>query len=68
MRSGLPRTGRHFESWRGDGDRPESVNELTADDIFGVSFLGMRVTGEAAFGLLSTHRDKINKTSERNSA
>lgn len=60
-RSGLPRTGSRFDSWRGGGDRPESVNVLTEDDIVAVSFLGMRVTGEAAFGLLDTHRENITE-------
>lgn len=58
-RHGLPRTGSRFDSWRGGGDRPETVNLLTEDDIVAVSFLGMRVTGEAALGLLDTQRENI---------
>lgn len=60
-RTGLPRTGSHFDSWGGGGDRPEVVHTLTEEDIVAVSFLGMRVTGEAAFGLLHTHREDITR-------
>ena len=59
--TGLPRTGSHFETWAGGGDRPDAADTLTADDIVAVSFLGMRIKGEAAYGLLETHKKPIRK-------
>jgi len=59
--TGFPRTGSRFESWRGGGSRVGSANVLTEEDILAVSFLGVRVKGAAAFGLLHTHEKEITR-------
>lgn len=59
--TGFPRTGSRFESWRGGGARVGSANVLTEEDILAVSFLGVRVRGTAAFGLLHTHQETITR-------
>ncbi|MDQ6739300.1 MAG: DUF6308 family protein, partial [Actinomycetota bacterium] len=59
--TGQTRTGSHFEAWGGGGDRTAVANTLTDQDIVAVSFLGMRIKGEAAYGLLETHKERITK-------
>ena len=59
--TGGTRTGSHFEALGGGGDRVEVANTLTAEDIVAVSFLGMRIKGVAAYGLLETHRERITE-------
>ncbi|MDF9751567.1 DUF6308 family protein [Arthrobacter sp. ES3-54] len=53
-------TGSVFNSWAGGGDGPGVVNCVTADDLIAVSFLALDVPGEAAFGILKTHRALIS--------
>lgn len=45
-------TGRRFESLAGGGDRPETANRVTADDIVAVGMLGVTVPAEAAIQIL----------------
>lgn len=58
---GLPAyTGSYFNSWAGGGDSGENRDTITADDLIAVSFLSVRISGEAAIGFLDTHKDKIS--------
>lgn len=58
---GLPAyTGSYFNSWAGGGDSGENRDTITADDLIAVSFLSVRIPGEAAIGFLDTHKDKIS--------
>lgn len=53
-------TGSYFNSWAGGGDSGENWDTLTANDLIAVSFLSVRIPGEAAIGFLDTHKDKIS--------
>lgn len=55
-----PRTGTRFYSWAGGGDRKESANRITADDLVAVSFLSVDIKARAAIGLLEKHADEIS--------
>lgn len=58
---GLPAyTGSYFNSWSGGGDSGENRDAITADDLIAVSFLSVKIPGEAAIGFLDTHKDKIS--------
>ncbi|MDQ0733104.1 DUF6308 family protein [Arthrobacter sp. B1I2] len=59
---GLPAyTGSYFNSWAGGGNSATSANVITADDLIAVSFLAVDISGEAAIGILDTHREKISR-------
>ncbi len=45
-------TGRSFERLAGGGDRRDTADRFTADDIVAVSLLGLRISGRAALQLL----------------
>ncbi len=53
-------TGSYFNSWAGGGDSGENRDSITADDLVAVSFLAVDIPGEAALGILDTHRVKIS--------
>jgi hypothetical protein len=58
---GLPAyTGSYFNSWAGGGDSGENRNTITADDLIAFSFLSVKIPGEASYGFLHTHKDKIS--------
>lgn len=58
---GLPAyTGSYFNSWASGGDAEKNRNTITADDLIAISFLSVKIPGEAAFGFLHTHKDKIS--------
>jgi hypothetical protein len=58
---GLPAyAGSYFNSWAGGGDSRDYAGTITADDLIAVSFLSVDVPGEAAFGILDTHNEKIS--------
>src|ERR1700722_15338300 len=44
--------GGQFERFAGGGDRPETANKFTADDIVAVSFLGESIPGLAALQMI----------------
>lgn len=50
--TGLPYTGRRFEALAGGGDRPETANRITADDLVALTTLSVSVPAEAAIDLL----------------
>ncbi|MFJ5861806.1 DUF6308 family protein [Pseudarthrobacter sp. NPDC092439] len=59
---GLPAyTGSYFNSWAGGGDSSDNADTITADDLIAVSFLSVDIPGEAAIGLLDTHKGKISR-------
>lgn len=45
-------TGAHFETFAGRGDRPESVNTFTADDVVALSLLSIALPGSAVLEIL----------------
>jgi hypothetical protein len=49
---GRPYTGRRFESLSGGGDRPETANRFTADDLAAVTTLSVSVPAEVAIQIL----------------
>jgi hypothetical protein len=49
---GRPYTGRRFESLSGGGDRPETANRFTADDLVAVTTLSVSVPAEVAGQIL----------------
>lgn len=49
-------TGGSFDRFRGGGDRPETANRFTSDDIVAVSLLGVRIPGWAALGILEDQK------------
>jgi hypothetical protein len=49
---GKPYTGRRFEALAGGGDRPETANRLTGDDLVAITTLSVRVPAETAVDLL----------------
>lgn len=53
-------TGSYFNSWAGGGDSGENRDSITADDLVAVSFLAVDTPGEAAVGILDTHRVQIS--------
>lgn len=55
-----PRTGTRFDGWAGGGDRAESADRITADDLVAVSFLSVDIKGRAAIGLLEKYADEIS--------
>lgn len=58
---GLPAyTGSYFNSWAGGGDSATNANVITADDLVAVSFLAVDIPGEAAMGILDTHKEQIS--------
>lgn len=58
---GLPAyTGSYFNSWAGGGDSAAGANVITADDLVAVSFLAVDIPGEAAMGILDTHKEQIS--------
>ncbi|MCO4236902.1 DUF6308 family protein [Pseudarthrobacter sp. MDT3-28] len=58
---GLPAyTGSYFNSWAGGGDSAENRDTITADDLIAVSFLSVKIPGDAAIGFLDTHKDNIS--------
>jgi hypothetical protein len=63
---GLPAyTGSYFNSWAGGRDSGENRDTITADDLIAVSFLSVKIPGEAAIGILDTHREKISGLLEK---
>lgn len=59
-----PRTGSRFDDWAGGGDAPEVMNQIVADDLIAVSFLGVEVGPRAAIGLLETYAARITELLE----
>lgn len=53
-------TGGRFELFAAGGDRPETANRITPDDIVAVSLLGLRIPGRAAAAVLESKADQIN--------
>jgi hypothetical protein len=53
-------TGGWFERFAGGGDRAETADRFTSDDIVAVSFLGVRIPGRAAIELLEERADEFN--------
>jgi len=53
-------TGGRFERFAGGGDRSETVNHLTSDDILAVSLLGVRIPGRAALEVLESKAPELN--------
>ncbi|MFG2083799.1 DUF6308 family protein [Micromonospora tulbaghiae] len=47
-----PRTGSQFERLGGGGDRPDSCNVITADDLIAIELLSVRVPPQTALDLL----------------
>lgn len=52
-------TGSYFNSWAGGGDSGENRDTITADDLIAVSFLSVKIPGDAAIRFLDTHKDRI---------
>lgn len=50
--AGIPYTGRRFEALAGGGDRAETANRITADDLVAVTTLSVSVPAETAIQLL----------------
>lgn len=60
LTNGLPAyTGSYFNSWAGGGDTNDNADTITADDLIAVSFLSVKIPGEAAIGILDTHNEKV---------
>ncbi len=59
--TGSARTGARFDAWAGGGDRQETVNTVTADDLLALSMLSVEVKGPAVIGLLETHAAEITR-------
>jgi hypothetical protein len=55
-----PFTGRRFERLCGGGDRPETANHFTGDDLVAVSMLGIVFDAEAAIAILETDAEELN--------
>lgn len=53
-------TGGQFESFAGGGDRAETVNTFTADDLVAVSLLSVAVPGRAALEILDRRSAALN--------
>jgi uncharacterized protein DUF6308 len=51
--------GGQFERFAGGGDRPETANQFTCDDVVAVSFLGENLPGLAAIQLLEDEYGEI---------
>lgn len=56
----LAYTGSYFNSWAGGGDTNDNADTITANDLIAVSFLSVKIPGEAAIGILDTHNEKIS--------
>lgn len=54
-------TGAHFERLGGGGDRPESADRFTAEDLIAVSMLSVSVVGDAALEILETRRQRLHE-------
>lgn len=50
-----PFSGSHFERFAGGGDRPETADVFTADDLVAVTMLSVSVPGRAALHLLGDY-------------
>ena len=55
-----PSLGAAFDTWAGGGDHPNTCNDVTADDLLAVSFLGSAVHPHAAIAMLQDQRDRIS--------
>ncbi|MFZ2240799.1 MAG: DUF6308 family protein [Gordonia amarae] len=58
-------SGSRFERFAGGGDRAETANEFTADDLVAVGLLNVNIPGTAALRILGDHepayRDELSK-------
>lgn len=54
-------TGAYFERLGGGGDRPETADVFTAEDLVAVSMLSVRVEGGAAIELLLRRSDRLTE-------
>ena len=52
-------SGAYFERLAGGGDRAETANEFTSDDIVAVSTLAVDIGGDAALELLVSRRSRL---------
>jgi hypothetical protein len=53
-------TGGSFERFAGGGDRPESADRFTSEDVVAVSLLSVRIPGQAALALLERRPAEFN--------
>jgi hypothetical protein len=53
-------TGRQFEWFAGGGDRPETRDCFTSDDIVAISLLSVYIPGEASLAILQEQWAKLN--------
>jgi hypothetical protein len=53
-------TGARFNAFAGGGDRPDTVDRFTADDLVAVSLLSVDIPGRAALEILETRTRVLN--------